>query len=187
MSRNYTIYILLSHSGSIFSKAINMYTRGPYTHVSIALDEDLKELYSFGRLKPHNPIFGGFIKEDIVNGTYRRFPKTKCILYSLKINKQQYEKLKRELNRFKREADKYGYNFLGIIGAMFNHPIQRRYNYFCSQFVSEILHKSDIKILDKDPGLTAPMDFANCKELEFIYEGYLNLYNQERKEELLQL
>lgn len=187
MAKKHTIYILLTHSGSMFSRAINMYTRHPYTHVSIALDEDLKELYSFGRLRPRNPIFAGFIKEDIENGTYGRFPNTKCRLCSLKVNEMQYKKLEMELNKFKKEANKYGYNFLGLIGAMFNHPIQRRYNYFCSQFVSEILRNSDINILDKDPGLTAPMDFIGCKDLEFIYEGYLNLYGQRARQEVLQL
>ena len=77
------IYILLTHSGSLLSKCINVYTKEPYTHVSIAFDEELKELYSFGRLRPKNPIFAGFVKEDIVNGTYARFPNTRCALYSL--------------------------------------------------------------------------------------------------------
>lgn len=185
MERNYTIYILLSHSGSIFSKAINIYTREPYTHVSIALDRDLVELYSFGRLKPNNPIFGGFVKEDIVNGTYGRFPKTKCILYSLEVSSKQYRNLTRELNKFKLESFKYKYNLVGIIGAMFNYPIQRRYSYFCSQFVSEILDNSEISILNKDPRLTAPMDFTKCKDLNLIYEGDLNTYRISISENLI--
>lgn len=177
MKGHKTIYILLSHSGSMFSKMINIYTRDPYTHVSIGFDEDLKELYSFGRLKPYNPIIAGFVKEDIINGTYGRFPNTKCVLYSMNVNDIQYKKLKKELSRFKREKDKYGYNFLGLFGAMFNFPIQRKYNYFCSQFVSELLINSGINIIDKHPGLTSPMDFKQCSELEFVYEGYLNTYS----------
>ncbi len=168
----------MSHSGSVFSRLISAYTRGSYSHVSLALDKDLKQLYSFGRLRPYNPIIGGFVKEDIVNGTYRRFPKTRCMLYSLKVDELQYLKVEKNLERFKRESKKYGYNFLGLIGAMFHHPIQRRYSYFCSQFVSEVLQESGIKILDKNPGLTGPMDFLGLKELEFVYEGYLNIYGQ---------
>ncbi|NLN14450.1 MAG: hypothetical protein GX185_02465 [Tissierellia bacterium] len=174
-----TIYILLSHSGSLFSKAINIYTGDLYTHVSIALDRDLKELYSFGRIKPYNPIIGGFVKEDIENGTFRRFPNTRCALYSLKITDEQYNRLKAELERFKKERDKYGYNFLGVVSAAFNYPIKREYKYFCSQFVSELLLKSGIKIIDKNPSLTAPMDFAKSDQLECIYEGYLRYYHGE--------
>lgn len=172
-----TIYILLSHSGSVFSKAINIYTRHPYTHVSIALDPDLSELYSFGRLRPYNPVLAGFVREDIENGTFKRFPNTVCALYSLKINKDQYDSLAKHINKFKQESERYGYNFLGLFSAMFNYPLHRRYNYFCSQFVSEILLKSGVSISPKDPGLTSPMDIMGNKDLEFVYAGFLKDYS----------
>lgn len=172
-----TIYIMLSHSGSMFSKAIKICSRDRYTHVSIALDEDLNELYSFGRIKPYNPMIGGFVREDIVNGTYRRFPETKCAIYALEIEDYQYTRLKRELNKFKRDSRRYGYNFIGVLSAAFNKPIHRKYSYFCSQFVSEILQKSGIEIINKDPRLTSPMDFSRCNGLECIYEGDLIALN----------
>lgn len=170
---NHTIYIMLSHSGSMFSRAIKKCSKDPYTHVSIALDEHLYELYSFGRIKPYNPIIGGFVKEDIVNGTYRRFPETKCAIYSLDISDEQYRRLKKELNKFKRASKQYKYNLIGVVSAAFNKPIHRQHSYFCSQFVSEILQNSGIRLIDKDPGLTSPMDFSRCNELLCIYEGEL--------------
>ena len=173
------IYIVLSHSGSVFSKAINICTKEPFTHVSIALDRDLSELYSFGRIKPYNPVLGGFIKEDISGGTFKRFPNTRCALYSLKITDKQFYMLKRELNKFKRESDKYGYNLIGVLSAAFNYPIHREYKYFCSQFVSELLLKSGINIINKNPSLTVPMDFIYNDELECIYKGYLRAYSVE--------
>lgn len=178
MKETKKIYILLSHSGSMFSKLINVCSGFPYTHVSIALDRELNELYSFGRIHPYNPIIGGFVREDIENGTFSRFPETMCALYSLEIEEEQYNNLERELERFKNEKDKYGYNLLGVLSAAFNFPLHRKYSYFCSQFVSELLLKSGIRILDKSPDLTSPMDFGSCKELEIIYEGYLRTYNE---------
>lgn len=169
----------------MFSKAINIYTREPYTHVSIALDKNLHELYSFGRIRPYNPVLGGFVQEDISGGTYKRFPKTRCALYSLKITNKQFKHLKRELNRFKKESDKYGYNLLGVVTAAFNYPIHRENRYFCSQFVSELLLKSGIKLIDKNPSLTAPMDFIGSGELECIYEGYLRTYSVEVNNNIL--
>lgn len=176
MIKDRTIYILLTHSGSMFSKAINIYTKDAYTHVSIGLDEDLNELYSFGRLKPYNPIFGGFIHEDIINGTYGRFPNTRCLLYSLKVNDIQYKKIENELSRFKYDSNRYKYNLLGLVGVMINYPVERKNSYFCSQFVTGVLLKSGVDIINKPPGLTSPMDFINCSELEFIYEGPLSTY-----------
>lgn len=170
------IYILLTHSGSMFSKAINIYTRVPYTHVSIGLDRDLQELYSFGRRKPYNPIIGGFVREDIVYGTYGRFPETRCALYSLEINELQYKKLLRQLDMFKANKDRYSYNLIGLVGVIIHRPIDREYSYFCSQFVGKVLLNSGIDIVGKSPGLTSPMDFLQCKDLQFIYEGNLRDY-----------
>ncbi len=174
--KNQNIYILLTHSGSMFSKAIGTYTKDPYTHVSIGMDQDLNELYSFGRLKPYNPILGGFIQEDIINGTYGRFPETRCVLYSLKVNDIQYKRVINELRRFKYDGNKYKYNIIGLVGVMVNFPVERKHSFFCSQFVTEVLLKSGINIINKPPGLTSPMDFINCSELEFVYEGPLSTY-----------
>ncbi|MBW4827395.1 MAG: hypothetical protein KZY61_07570 [Clostridiaceae bacterium] len=176
MKEKNIIYILLTYSGSLLSKCINIYTKEPYSHVSIALDIDLNELYSFGRLKPSNPIFGGFVKEDIFNGTYARFPNTRCALYSLEVNEIQYNKLKKELQKFKLNKHMYGYNLLGLFGVILNKPIERKYNYFCSQFVSAILNNSGICLFNKSPALVSPRDFRKCKELELVYEGRLKRY-----------
>jgi hypothetical protein len=177
MKRKHTIYILLTYSGSALSRVINKYTREPYSHVSIAFDESLNELYSFGRLRPSNPIFAGFVREDVLNGTYARFPKTTCALYSLEINEIQYRKLKKELKKFQADEDKYGYNLIGLVGVMVNYPIERKYNYFCSQFVSSLLTNSGIKLIDKEAALTSPRDFRECNELNLIYEGNLQTYS----------
>ncbi len=176
MDRNHTIYILLTHSGTLPSKFIRLYTREPYSHVSIALDSNLDELYSFGRLKPTNPIIAGFVREDIVYGTFGRFPETRCALYSLSINSTQYKRLKAELNKFMTDRARYGYNFLGLFGVMLGIPIQRSYKYFCSQFVATILKNSGIDLFDKPPALVSPMDFRKCEKFTLIYQGKLRAY-----------
>ena len=59
------IYILLTDTGTWFSRAIKLYTGAPYNHASIALDEELNELYSFGRKVYTNPFSAGFVQEHI--------------------------------------------------------------------------------------------------------------------------
>ncbi len=176
MKKKHTIYILLTFSGTLLSRGIKFYTKEPYSHVSIGLDEDLNELYSFGRLRPRNPVVAGFIKEDIKNGTFKRFPNTTCALYSLEVSQKQYNKLVRELEKFKKEGKKYGYNIIGLLGFMVKYPVERKYNYFCSQFVSKLLNNSGIKLIDKQTGLTSPRDFRECSDLNLVYEGSLQSY-----------
>ncbi|MCL1950335.1 MAG: hypothetical protein FWF59_11445 [Turicibacter sp.] len=47
------IYIVLTKTSSVASKLIGCYTKKPYSHVSIAFDKELKQVYSFGRKRPN--------------------------------------------------------------------------------------------------------------------------------------
>ena len=59
------IYIILTHTGTALSTIIKYYTKDEFSHISISLDENLEEMYSFGRLNPYNPFLGGFVHESI--------------------------------------------------------------------------------------------------------------------------
>lgn len=176
MEEDFLVYILLTNSGSLLSRCIKAYTKEPYSHVSIGLDENLDQLYSFGRLRPNNPMLGGFVREDVVNGTYGRFPETRCALYALRVDELQYRRIQKEINKFRNSEENYGYNFIGLLGYIVNKPIKRSKNYFCSQFVNSVLSRSQVYIIDKKAELTAPRDFRTCKDLDLVYEGYLQSY-----------
>lgn len=179
------IYLLLSYSGSVPSHLIHYYTKDPYAHASISLDKELKEMYSFARLKPNNPVIAGFVHEDLENGTFKKFHNATCRLYALNVSDGQYRKLLAEITKFKHQRQRYSYNFIGVFGAIFNRPIEREFRYFCSQFVATVLHNSDIRIVEKPPGLTKPMDFAEHEELKLIYEGRLHDYPQVLKQSVV--
>lgn len=59
------IYIVLTYTGTLLARIVRFYTRKEYSHVSIALDENLNMMYSFGRLNPYNAFVGGFVHERI--------------------------------------------------------------------------------------------------------------------------
>ena len=67
------IYIILTQSGTLFSKAIKLHTRDPYNHASISFDKSLEIMYSFGRKRRYNPIDTGFIEENFNRGLYPYF------------------------------------------------------------------------------------------------------------------
>lgn len=50
------VYIVLTHTGTLLSKIIKNFTKDEFSHSSIALDVELKQMYSFGRLNPYNPF-----------------------------------------------------------------------------------------------------------------------------------
>ena len=96
-----TIYVVITYTGTMLSKIIKMYTKSEFSHVSISMDLELQQMYSFGRLNPYNPIIGGFVHEYIDKGTFKRFKKTKTEVYSMFVTDEQYEKAKKTIEYFK--------------------------------------------------------------------------------------
>ena len=181
MDADRSVFILLTNTGTLFTKSIQSYTKAPYNHASISFDRELTELYSFGRKHPNNPLSGGFVKESIQTGTYSKFPNTTCVIYELKVTEREVAKMKRVLNIFIRSRQKYLYNILGIFGIVLNEPIEFSNSYFCSQFVAEMLQRSGIKLWDKLPALVTPDDFRQCGRLRLMYEGKLNEFDPARE------
>ncbi|MEF2965715.1 hypothetical protein V3851_07730 [Paenibacillus sp. M1] len=180
MAAERSVYILLTNTGTLFTRMIQGYTRAPYNHASISFNRELSELYSFGRKNPNNPLNGGFVREDIQTGTFSKYPNTTCVLYELHISDREAEKMKRVLQVFIRKDNKYIYNILGVIGIALKEPIEFSNSYFCSQFVAEILERSGIKLWNKLPALVTPDDFRQSERLHLIYEGKLNEYDPEK-------
>jgi len=171
------IYILLTNTGSVLNNLIKRYTKAPYNHASIAFDIELKELYSFGRLNPANPLVAGFVKEDIRGGTFARFEETTFSLYSFEVSESTYYKMISVIREFESQKEKYKYNFIGLLGVMTNLPIEREYAYFCSQFIATVFKRSGIDLFNKPPSLVRPDDFVKSGQLKFLYRGKLKHYN----------
>ena len=94
MEKKKTIYVMLTDTGTLFTKIIKMFTNAPYNHVSLVFDENLEEIYSFGRKRPRNPLIAGFIREDVYNGTYRYFQNTRCLLLKRDVTEEEYSKIR---------------------------------------------------------------------------------------------
>lgn len=174
--RTKSVYIVISKTSTLPSNVIKMWTKEPYAHTSLALDIELNEMYSFARKKLKNPFNCGFISEDITTGVFGRDVNTVCRVSRLKITPNQLKKLRKVLEKFKKNKNSYRYNYLGIFGVMIDKAVEREYNYFCSQFVYYVLEKSGVRMFNKKPGLVRPEDFRLWDELEVVYEGKLNEY-----------
>ena len=96
------IYIVLTQAGTVLSKIIKLFTNGEYGHISLSLDKELNQMYSFGRLNAYNPFIGGFVKEGINIGTFKRFKNTQAEIYSIEVTEDQYKKISEEIAKFER-------------------------------------------------------------------------------------
>lgn len=174
MNEEKCIYILLTDTGTLFTKIIKFFTRKPLNHASIAFDQELKEIYSFGRKQASNPFIGGFVKEDKHSALLRQ---SMCAVYSYKVSVEIYDKMHRRVRYFEAKKAKYRYNFIGLLGVLFNRGVKRRHAFFCSQFVAMVLADSGAVIVNKDPALVQPYDFVESGQLAFVYSGELSRFH----------
>lgn len=173
MMRKY-IYLVFSYTGSNLSNCIRFVTNDIYTHVSVSLDDSFTEMYSFGRKVPNNPFVAGLIKENLYDGTFKLFGKSKCLIYRVKITNEQYLGLKRDLENHFNKRDIYRYNFLGLIFVPLRFSFKRDNYYFCSQFISELLIKNNIFSSNKKPEFIKPSDIQKIDYDYIVYEGLIN-------------
>ena len=182
------LFIVLTHTGTILSKIIKIYTKDEFSHVSISLDRELNEMYSFGRLNPYNPFLGGFVHEGIKTGTFKRFKKTTANIYSLLVTDKQYEDAKNIIKYIQENKNLHSFNVIGLFAVGFNKRLQTNNSFYCAEFVQYVINNS--KIANNLPEIIKPEDFKNLENLRLIYHGKLRDYNVEKvsiQEKLLEL
>ena len=168
------IYIVLTHTGTLLSRIIKIYTKDEFSHVSISLDEELKEMYSFGRLNPKNPFIGGFVHEYIDKGTFKRFFKTRTKIYFLEVTEQQYEEIKKNIKQIEDKKEEYKFNILGLFAAGFRKKIKKNHCFYCAEFVKYVMEKAGVNT--GLPEVVKPEDFKEIPGLHEIYQGLLRKY-----------
>ena len=174
------IYIVLTHTGTVLSRIIKYYTKDEFSHISIALDPDLKEMYSFGRLNPYNPFWGSFVHEEMNKGTFKRFKRTKTEVYSLFVTDEQYEKAKKIITYFNDNKEKYKFNILGLICVSIHKKIKRKNSFYCAEFVKHVLKVSGVSEVNYLPQIIRPEDFKQIQGLRLEYEGLLRKYKKKK-------
>ncbi|SDN70635.1 hypothetical protein SAMN05518871_10720 [Psychrobacillus sp. OK028] len=167
------IYIILSNTGTLFSKAIGMYTKKELNHASIAFDEELKEMYSFGRKSSHNPFNGGFVKENPVEGLFQR---ATCAIYECEVTDSEYVRMKRKIHQMEQQKQLYRYNLIGLLFIAINIEMERENAFFCSQFVATIMKECPSSQLQIAPPLAQPHHFEQQSALTLKFKGDLQTY-----------
>ena len=174
------IYIILTHTGTILSQIIRYWTKDEFSHISFALDADLEEMYSFGRLNPYNPFLGSFVHEYINKGTFKRFRKTRAEVYSMFVADEQYEKAKKTIAYFNKNKEKYKFNILGLACVSINKKIIKKNTFYCAEFVKHILKVSGVTEVNELPEIIRPENFKQLQGLILEYEGLLRKYKKKK-------
>ena len=169
------IYIILSYTGTLLSRVVKLYTRKEYSHVSISLDKDLEHMYSFGRLNPYNPFWGGFVQESPHYGTFKRFKNSRIKIFSMEVSNEDYEKIKNTIEDIKNNKNSYRFNVMGLITVMAHYHFKRERCFYCAEFVKHVLCSSNLEI--DLPEVIKPDDFQRMSGMDLIYTGKLSEYD----------
>ncbi len=160
-----TITVLLTKYSDFWGRiARGMKDKG-YSHASLSIDGE-ETFYSFN--------FKGFaIERPKERKPRKQVPGSLCI--RMRIPEENYIIIKREIERFITEREKYKFSKIGLAMCFMRIPNRFKDSYFCSQFVAEMLAKSGAVKLRKRVSLCTPTHFIN--EMECIYSPKEFLYD----------
>ncbi|KOS68541.1 hypothetical protein AEA09_08245 [Lysinibacillus contaminans] len=170
----HTIYIVLTKTGTLLSKAIGMYTGKEMNHASVSFDAELFNMYSFGRTQLNNPLSGGFLRENAETGLLEP---ADCVIYRCTVSHYQYLEMRRIVHHMYNNRDHYKYNFLGLFGIVMQMELRRERAYFCSQFVATLLKMGGLPVY-QNPAFMTPHCISELPYLEKVFAGKLSDYLQ---------
>lgn len=159
-----TVYLLLSRSKTLLSRAVYLLTGDAYTHISIAFDPGLGTLCSMARYDARFPLPAGLVRESPGAGYFGAHPDVRCALLGLDVPDEIYARARARLEAMLREQEETGrgawrYSLLGLFACRLGIAWTRPGRLFCSQFVGVLLRESGAMDTGKEPSLMRPQDF----------------------------
>lgn len=133
------IYIVFSATPYRMGRFIRCVTKEPYNHVSIALDRELTQMYSFARRHYRTPFYGGFVKESL--SRYHIHGKSANIrVCRLTVTEQQHAELSSFFNQMLTQSQEYLYNHFSAAFTVLRKPVRLKKAYTCVEFCVQVLY-----------------------------------------------
>ncbi|WP_127529272.1 hypothetical protein [Paenibacillus kobensis] len=174
------IYISLIKTDSMIGKFVSYLKKDEVTHASIALDENLDELYGFGRKWNWYPFKGCFRRESYSEGYYGHFKTLPGVVLQLNITSNQYALVSQILNDFIMNSDQYYYSITKLLSNIIDVEIKDSRGFICSEFVAYILQEAGIVKFDRPLNLIRPQMLLKLPANR-VYQGDLKRYGSANK------
>jgi hypothetical protein len=137
------IYVVFIVTNTNMGKLIRLFTRNQYSHVTVAFDKDLRQMYSFARYHINSPISGGFVIEQperYLNGNNDVTVK----ICELPVTEEEYNRIHTEVAFFKQNKEEMIYNTMNAVLSLLRRRISVKNTFTCLEFVTYLLHYSNI-------------------------------------------
>lgn len=159
------LYVLLTDTGTTFGRLIKHVTKSPYSHASLALDEDLSRLYSY------NLNVNGFSRESRAD-----YIGCKYTLYRSAVSDEQYAKVEDYINMLQSCTEETEYSFRSVINALFKRNVletERGRSAICSEFVGNVFAEVNIKLFRHNRSAIQPYEIVKSRKMEHVRRGIM--------------
>lgn len=174
------LFVVLSYSGSGFSKVITKYTNSKFSHSALGLDIGLEKLYSY------NLSGNGFSLESLERYK-KQNSESDIVVMCTFVKKKDIKKIKSSLDYLIANKDNTRYSVANILGIGLNKDFEFNTTMICSQFVDRMLKMVNVDYTNKPSGLVTPNDLYinKSKKIYKIYEGKITDYNPNKTATLI--
>jgi hypothetical protein len=133
------LYVMLSRTDTRMGRFIRFFTQGQYNHVSLCIDDDLKQFVSFARYRQDVPLAGGCVAEfpERLLSCGSKLP---VKIFRLEITQSEASHLEALFERIERAP--LVYNSLGALLSSCHIPCAVPGAYTCLEFAGTVLGKT---------------------------------------------
>ena len=162
------LYIVLTFTGTPMSHLIRKLTRQPFSHASIGLDRELKQVFAYN--------FKGFVREDFYSNWFKGVDFAQ---YALPVSPQIHDEARKALTEYllASELEKAIFNFKGLLEALFKRNFFSNddlYRAFCSEFVVRFLRQIGVEFHEgKQAKHLTPYELVHEQLLRHVRTGKL--------------
>jgi len=170
----YPIYIFCLSGNCIASKAIQKFTKSPYSHAAIGFDLAFKNLYSFNF---DNLRMGGFSNESLAG--YIEELKSEDVYFKVNVffvREKYYKIIRNRISYYNKHSKDTKYDFVNLVRNVFKIQVKvDSLKLVCSEFVAAVCNFAGISIVNKPINLVTPKDLADAdktnRKVYNLYEG----------------
>ncbi len=172
--KKHTVYIMLTDYPDKVSRAIKRIGFWEYSHVSMSTDAHYPKFFSFMGKR-------GFMTEDFdLHPTYKGID-VPCALFALPVSEAEFNNVEACLARMTANADKYKYNYFGLVLLYLRIIPKQRKSDTCIGFVSRTLKEQTSLSDGHRRKFYSPNEVKAYFINQLVFEGPLRVLLQKEK------
>lgn len=168
MSSQKYIYLVFSCTSTKIGAIIRYVTKHKYNHVSVALEGDLRKMYSFTRYRANAPFVAGFSEESPLRYIENN---NEVKVSRIPVSTEKHDEILDYIEHLSSNAKRYIYNYLSALFFPFGKKVRVPDAYTCLEFGIHILSRHELVEGISESQFYRIVDLERLLEPFIFYEG----------------